>query len=208
MTLCPATVTRIPSVLIRSHQSAARRSAASAGRLSDSVSDSTSENLAQTEAQAGQPIREGLGQPLQERYAQGVINARPTARWAAAQAQRTSKGNKKRKYLQTEIIETFREQGVDLPSDVALDDSVWEETIFRLRAMQDREALKSWYHTVQQTRDKEKAGTASETSITWRTMSKVPYRGTAAHGTVFCGSDSPGPPLEETPNELLMVKIP
>ena len=63
------------------------KSVASADGIGESVPDSSSE-ISDTEAQVGQPI--GIGQTLRERYAQGIINARPAARKAAALARSTN----------------------------------------------------------------------------------------------------------------------
>ena len=80
---------------LESHQGSSGTSAADAGGLGESVSSSTSGSVAESETQAGQPVGIGLGQTPRERYAHGVINARPTARRAAAQAQETGRENKK-----------------------------------------------------------------------------------------------------------------
>ena len=55
--------------------------------------------------------------------------------------------------------------------------------------------------------DTTEVGAAPQTSCTRQTMSTMPFRGTAAHRIVICGSASWNPPLEKALNGLRLVKI-
>ena len=113
-------------------------SAADVGGLGELVPSSTSGSNAETEAQAGLEV--GLGQTLQQRYAQGVINARPAVRRAAARAQQTGRESKKRKCVRAELGTTMHEEGRVRTNGGNLVEEIWENTMARLSETQDEAA--------------------------------------------------------------------
>ena len=113
-------------------------------------SSSTSARVAESEAQNGQPVGVGVGQTLQERYARGVINARPTAQRAAAQAQQTGREKRKRKRVKSELVDELRGAGRTNANGENIIEGIWEQTIERLKDTQDKAALTEWYRRVQQ----------------------------------------------------------